>query len=100
MTGLQPFDPVAMMLVALLNPAVALTGFFMGRAADQPQKLLIAGFAAALAGAALVWLGAYLRLLPVRGSGGEAGLFVMQMAVGLVWAALGYWLRPGRNDKP
>jgi len=95
---MQPFDPVALLLIALLNPAVALVGFLMGRAADQPQKLVIAAFAAALAGAALVWLGAWLRVLPARGVGGEAGLFVLQMVFGLGWAVLGYFLRAQRKS--
>ncbi len=97
MTGLQPFDPGALLLIALLNPAVALVGYLMGRAADQWQKLVVAGFAAAIAGAVLVWLGAYLKVLPARGIGGEAGLFVLQMLIGGGWAMLGYCLRPGRR---
>ena len=76
---------------ALLNPAVALVGLWMGRQANQPQKLIVAGFAAAIAGVVLVWLAARLRVLPVRGSGGEAGLFVLQFVVGTAWAAIGYY---------
>ena len=92
MTGLQPFDPGTLVLIALLNPAVALTGILMGRSADQPQKLPIAGFVAAVAGAALVWLGAWLGLMPTRGSGAEAGLFLLQMVVGMGWATVGYYM--------
>ena len=90
MEGLQPFHPEALLLIAALNPAVILVGFMMGQRADQWQKLIVAAFVAALAGAGLVWLGAWLRVLPARGLGGEAGLFVLQMAFGLVWATLGY----------
>ena len=90
MTGLQPFDPWSLLMIALLNPAVVVTGLLMGRAADQWQKLVVAAFVAALAGAALVWLGAYLRILPARGLGGEAGLFVLQYLLGLAWAFVGY----------
>ena len=99
MTGLQPFDPLALLAIALLNPAVIVVGFLMGRAADQWQKLPIAGFAAACAGAVLVWLAAWLRLLPARGVGGEAGLFVLQLLIGTAWAALAYWRtrKPGRQ---
>lgn len=91
MAGLQPFDPWSLLMIAALNPAVIATGVLMGRAADQWQKLVVAGFVAALAGAALVWLGAFFRILPARGLGGEAGLFVLQYALGLVWSAVGYW---------
>ncbi|MGE8944124.1 hypothetical protein ACO2I3_19645 [Leptospira interrogans] len=90
MEGLQPFHPEALLLIAALNPAVILVGFMMGQRADQWQKLIVAAFVAALAGAGLVWLGAWLRILPARGLGGEAGLFVLQMVFGLVWATLGY----------
>lgn len=96
MSGLQPFDPGALLLVALLNPAVVLVGILMGRAADQWQKLIVAAFVAALAGSALVWLGAFLRVLPARGIGGEAGLFVFQIVIGLGWAWLGYRFRTKR----
>lgn len=97
MTGLQPFDPLTILIVGLLNPVVVLVGFLMGRAADQPQKVLVAGFAAALAGAVAIWIAAYLRLLPARGVGGEAGLFVVQFVLGMGWAAIGYWLGRGRS---
>lgn len=88
---MQPFDPLMLVLIALLNPVVAIVGYLMGVRANQPQKLIVAGFAAALAGVALVWLSARLRILPVRGSGGEAGLFVLQFVVGTAWAAIGYY---------
>lgn len=90
MAGLAPFDPVALVVIAALNPAVIIVGLLMGRRADQRQKLIIAAFVAALAGAGLVWVAAFLGLLPARGLGGEAGLFVLQMLTGLLWAALGH----------
>ena len=93
MEGLQPFHPGALVPIALLNPAVILVGFLMGRQADQWQKLIVVAFAAAIAGAIAVWIGAWLRIIPARGIGGEAGLFVLQMAVGLVWAVIGYMFR-------
>jgi hypothetical protein len=98
MTGLQPFDPWSLLCIALFNPAVILVGLFMGRAADQREKIVVAGFAAACAGAVLIWLATYLRLVPARGIGGEAGLFVMQLLLGLVWAAVGYRLRRRTPD--
>lgn len=97
MTGIQPFEPGTLVLMALLNPAVALVGFLMGRAADQPQKLVVAAFAAALAGAVLVWVGAWLKIIPVRGSGAEAGLLLLQMVVGLGWATIGYCFRRAKR---
>jgi hypothetical protein len=56
-----PVDLWSVLLIALLNPVVPVVAFWMGRNADQAQKLLVAAFAAALAGAVLVyivvWLG-------------------------------------------
>jgi hypothetical protein len=94
MTGLSPFDPTTVILVALLNPAVIAVAFLMGRAADQWQKILIAAFAASLAGFVLFWLVTYIGLVPVKGFGGEAGIVLAQFLFGLVWAAIGYWTRP------
>lgn len=97
MSGLQPFDPAALVLVAALNPAVILVAFLMGRAADQSQKIVVAAFAAAVAGAALIWIAAFLKLLPARGVGGEAGVFALQFIFGIGWAALGYRFRRNKQ---
>ena len=87
-----PFDPWTLVLIALLNPAVIVVAFLMGRRADQWQKLIVAAFAASLAGYALYWLVAAVGLMPVHALGGEAAIVLMQFLFGLVWAALGYWL--------
>ena len=92
MTGLKPFDPQAILLIALLNPVVILVAILMGRAADQWQKLIVAGFAAALAGSVLIWVVTFLKILPARGVGGEAGLFVVQILLGTLWATAAYLL--------
>lgn len=89
---MKPFDPMTIVLIALLNPATILVAFFMGRAADQWQKIVPAAFAAALAGFFLVFIATYLRILPVKGLGGEAGLVALQFIFGLAWAAAGYFL--------
>lgn len=90
MIELQPFDPVSIILIALLNPVTIGVAFLMGRAADQWQKLIIVAFAAAFAGSILIWFAAFAGLLPARGIGGEAGVFVAQFLFGLVWALIGY----------
>lgn len=94
MIELQPFDPVSILFIALLNPVAIAVAFLMGRAADQWQKLIVAAFAAAFAGAGFVWLVAFIGLLPARGVGGEAGVFVAQFLFGLVWAWIGYRFFP------
>jgi hypothetical protein len=89
---MQPFHPGDLVLLALLNPFVAIVGLLMGRAADQPQKLVIAALTASIAGSAAVWLAAWLHLITARGSGGEGGLFILQCVTGLAWAAIGYYV--------
>lgn len=97
MPALTPFDPLALLIIALLNPVVIAVGLVMGRQADQWQKLPVAGFAAAIAGAVGIWLAARLGLLPARGVGGEAGLFVLQFLLGTAWATLAWWWSKRRS---
>ncbi len=93
MPEITPFDPLTLVLIALLNPVVIAVALIMGRRADQWQKLPIAAFAASAAGIALYWLAAQVGLLPIHALGGEAGIFVLQLLFGLVWAAAGYATR-------
>ena len=80
------------LLLALLNPAAWVVGAMLGRRADQPQKLVIAGFVGGIAGVALAWalmaLGlvdpAY-RLL--------AGVFIASAAIATLAAWLGWRTR-------
>jgi hypothetical protein len=90
---IKPFDPWTLVLISLLNPAVIAVAFYMGRRADQWQKLIVAAFAASLAGFILYWLAADLGLLPVHALGGEAAILLMQLLLGLLWASLGYATR-------
>ena len=90
---INPFEPGTLLLIALLNPAVIAVAFLMGRRADQWQKLIVAAFAASLAGYALYWLVAAVGLMPIHALGGEAALLLMQLVPGLIWASLGYFLR-------
>lgn len=87
-----PFDPVTLVEIALLNPAIIVVAFLMGRRADQWQKLIVAAFAASLCGFILYWLVAEVGLMPVHALGGEGAMLVMGFFTGLVWAGLGYWL--------
>ncbi len=86
-----PFAPMTVVVIALLNPAVIAVALYLGAKANEAQKLVVAAFAAALAGVALIWLAAELRLefiaKPARAA---AGIFVLQFLFGLVWAAIGY----------
>jgi hypothetical protein len=88
-----PVDLTAVLLTALLNPVVAVLAFWLGRRADQWQKLPIAAFAAALAGSALVYVAVRLGVPGVVGVGrAAAGVFIAEFLLGLAWAGAGYRL--------
>ena len=90
---MTPVALKAVVLIALLNPAVIVVAFWMGRNADQWQKLPVAAFAAALAGSVLVYVAVQLGMAGVAGVGwAAAGIFTAQFLFGLVWACLGAYL--------
>jgi len=90
---MTPVELKAVLLTALLNPAVVLLAFWLGRRADQWQKLPVAAFAAALAGSALVYVAVRVGVTGVSGTGrAAAGVFIAQFLFGLAWAAAGYRL--------
>ena len=90
---------VALAIVAVFNPAVVATGWAMGRRADHRSKLVVAGFAAALAGIALIWLATTLRVPGMATlARAAAGLFGAQVLTGLGWAYAG-WASRGRRSQ-
>ncbi len=97
MAVIQPFDPLGILMAALFNPVVILVALWLGWQADQWSKALVAGFAAAIAGAAAIWLATAIGLITVRGSGGEAGVFVASFIYGCVLAAAAYGIRQSRS---
>jgi hypothetical protein len=94
---MTPVDLKCVVLAGLLNPAVIAIAFWMGRNADQWQKLPVAAFAAALVGSAILYLATRFNMLGLGGLGrAAAGVFTTQFLVGLVWAYLGRrWGRRG-----
>lgn len=91
---MTPVEVKAVLLTALLNPAVIAVAFLMGRQATQWQKLPVAAFAAALVGSALIYVVVWLGVTGVAGVGrAAAGVFIAQFLFGLLWASLGFSLR-------
>jgi len=81
------------LITALLNPVVGVVAFWMGRSADQWQKLPLAAFAASLAGIAAVYAAARLGIGDLARTGrAAAGIFIAQFVFALVWAYAGYRL--------
>jgi hypothetical protein len=86
-----PVELSSVLLTALLNPAVIVVAFWLGRNADQRQKLPIAAFAAALTGSVLLYLAVRLGVPGVAGTGrAAAGVFIAQFLFGWAWAAAGF----------
>jgi hypothetical protein len=87
----EPVDLNAVLVTALLNPAVVVVALWMGAAADQLQKLPLAAFAAAAAGSAVIYVAMRLGLPGVAQTArAPAGVFVAQFVVALAWAYIGY----------
>lgn len=100
MIPINSFDPLTLILLSAINPAVIAVAILMGRSADQWQKLLIAAFAASVAGFLLYWIGGQVGLFAIHAVGGEAAMLIVQMVFGFVWAALAYALqRRGAANK-
>ena len=92
----MPSEIRDILILALLNPAVVIAGFVIGRRADQPQKIVIAGFIAALAGTAFAWL---LMRLGLTGAGPRLlmGIFIVGLAAGMLAAWLGWRTRASKS---
>ncbi len=94
---IQPFDPAGIVLAAVLNPVVIVVALWLGWHADQWQKLLVAGFAAAFAGSIALWLVTAIGLVTVRGFGGMSGVFAASFVFGMILAGIAYSVRRRRS---
>lgn len=94
---IQPFDPAGIVMAALLNPVVWVVALWLGWHADQWQKILVAGFAAAMAGAIVLWFVTRFGLMTVRGYGGVSGVFVASFIWGMILAAIAFAVRRQRR---
>ncbi|HRY08066.1 MAG TPA: hypothetical protein P5114_13180 [Hyphomicrobiaceae bacterium] len=90
MIDLRSFHPATLVVLAALNPAVIVVGFWMGLKADQWQKLVVAALASSLAGFLLLYAALFVGAMHASSIGGEAGIFVLQLFFGLFWAIVGY----------
>jgi hypothetical protein len=89
MTPVPPVDLVAVILAAVLNPAVIVVAFWMGRRADQWQKLPVAAFAGACAGSLLAYAAVRLGLIgATQLDRTPGGVLIAHFLFGLFWAFL------------
>lgn len=92
----MPQELKDILLLALMNPATLVVGYWLGRRADQVQKTVIAGFAAGLAGAVWAWLQMQLGFTTAQPKL-LSGILVVSIIIGALWAWLGYRIRLGRD---
>ena len=93
MIAINSVDPVTLVVLAAAQTAAIAGALVISRAANQWQKLLVAAFAASVAGFLLYWIGGQIGLFAIHAVGGEAAIFLLQLAFGLAWAGLGYAFR-------
>ncbi|MGI9478294.1 MAG: hypothetical protein ACR2PI_16450 [Hyphomicrobiaceae bacterium] len=93
---LQPFDPAGVVLAAVLNPVVIVAALWLGWQADQWQKVVVAGFAAAFVGSIALWLATAVGLVTVRGFGAMSGVFAASFIFGMVLAGIAYGVKRAR----
>jgi hypothetical protein len=85
---------IEVLLYGVLNPATIIVAFMMGRRVDDKSKLMIAAFAGAIAGVAVLYIATFLRLWDAPTLGRAiAGVFVVSLAAGFVYAGVGYLMR-------
>jgi len=82
--------------LAFFNPATLVVGYWLGRRADEIQKVVIVGFVAGLAGTAFAWLIMQVGLTPMQMKL-LSGVFVLSTVLGTAWAMLGHWTRNHRG---
>ena len=87
------FDPLNLLLMAVLNPVVIVSAFYLGLKSNQWQKLIVVGFASALAGAAALWIATFLGVMAPRPFGSDAGIFAFSCIYGAFIGSLGYLYR-------
>lgn len=93
----MPPEVKVILLLAIMNPVTLLAGYWLGRKADQAQKVVIAAFIAAMAGTVYVWLLMKLGFAENRPRL-IAGVLVASGIIGLAWSGLGYWTRRHRGE--
>jgi peptidoglycan biosynthesis protein MviN/MurJ (putative lipid II flippase) len=94
----MPPEVKIILMHAIMNPATLVVGYWLGRKADQVQKVVIAAFIAGLAGTVYAWLIMKLGFAENRPRL-IAGVLVASGIMGIVWSWLGHWTR-GHRDKP
>lgn len=75
--------------LSFMNLGTILAGFFIGRRADQVQKIVVGAFASGIAGVAFAWLLLALGLADAKPRS-LMGVFVLSFLLGIVWTWIGF----------
>jgi uncharacterized RDD family membrane protein YckC len=85
---------IEVLLYGALNPATIIVAFMLGQRVDEINKLVIAAFAGAVAGVAVLYIATFLRLWDAPTLGRAiAGVFIVSLAAGFIYAGAGYLMR-------
>ena len=79
-------------VLSVMNLGTVLAGFFVGRRADQVQKIVVGAFASGIAGVLFAGLLGVLGLAEVHARS-MGGVFVLSFLLGIVWTWIGYKTR-------
>jgi hypothetical protein len=93
-----PPEVIEIVTHAVMNPGTIVTGYLIGRKADQPQKIIVGAFAAGIAGILFAWLVMKIGLSPDRPKL-FPGILVLSFLLGAGWAWLGYIAGASRRGK-
>jgi uncharacterized RDD family membrane protein YckC len=89
---------VEVLLYGALNPATIIVAFMLGQRADEKNKLLIAAFAGAIAGVAVLYFATLFRIWDAPTLGRSvAGVFIVSLVAGFIYAGAGYLMKRNRN---
>jgi hypothetical protein len=90
----QTVPLVEVLLYGILNPATIVVAFMMGQKADDKSKLIIAAFAGAIAGVAMLYIATFLRIWDAPTLGRSiAGVFIVSLVAGYIYAGAGYLMK-------
>ncbi|MFA7307188.1 MAG: hypothetical protein WC026_10990 [Hyphomicrobium sp.] len=94
----QTVPLIEVLLYGVLNPATIIVAFMLGQRADEKSKLLIAAFAGAMAGVAVLYVATLFRIWDAPTLGRSvAGVFIVSLVAGFIYAGAGYLMKGNRN---
>lgn len=94
----QTVPLVEVLLYGILNPATIIVAFMMGQRANEKSKLIIAAFAGAIAGVAVLYVATLLRIWDAPTlARSVAGVFIVSLVAGFIYAGAGYLMKRNRN---